>query len=119
MAIRDAPSPAEIYQDVVAHCMADAAVEQACMFGASGLSVGRKTFAMLHRGELVVKLDPERCKALVDGKIARFFDPGHGRLMKAWVSVGVERSRLWSSLAVEARAYVAGLAGDDGGRKGA
>ena len=86
------------------------------MFGASGLSVGRKTFAMLHRGELVVKLDPARCKALVDGKIARFFDPGHGRLMKAWVSVGVERSRLWSSLAVEARAYVAGLA-DDGGRK--
>jgi hypothetical protein len=115
--MRNAPSPAELYQDVVAHFTGDAAVEQARMFGASGLSVGRKTFAMLHRDELVVKLDPARCKALVDGKVAHFFDPGHGRLMKAWVSIGVDRSRLWTSLAQEASTYVAGLAGNDGGSK--
>ena len=81
------------------------------MFGASGLSVGRKTFAMLHRGELVVKLDPARCKGLVDGGIATFFDPGHGRLMKAWVSIDTRQAKLWTSLADEARAYVAALKG--------
>ena len=96
LAMRNAPSPAELYQDVDAISQA---MPRWSRRGASGLSVGRKTFAMLHRDELVVKLDPARCKALVDGKVAHFFDPGHGRLMKAWVSVGVDRSRLWASLA--------------------
>ena len=105
------PSPAEVYGEVIAHFGDDPAVKQARMFGTSGLSVGRKTFAMLHRGALVVKLDPLRCKGLVEGGIARFFDPGHGRLMKAWVSIGDEHAKLWTSLADEARSYVAGLKG--------
>ena len=103
------PSPAELYEDVITHFGSDPEVEQARMFGTSGLSVGRKTFAMLHRGALVVKLDPARCKGLVEGRIATFFDPGHGRLMKAWVSIGTEHAKLWTSLADEARAYVAAL----------
>jgi len=101
--------PAELYDEVIAFFGPDEAVEQARMFGASGLSVGRKTFAMLHRGELVVKLDPARCKGLVEGGIAKFFDPGHGRVMKAWVSIGPAHAKLWTSLAAEARAYVAAL----------
>ena len=104
-------SPQELYGDVVVHFRGDPEVEQARMFGASGLSVGKKTFAMLHRGELVVKLDPARCKGLVEGGVAKFFDPGHGRLMKAWVSIGADQSKLWTSLAAEARSYVAGLRG--------
>ena len=111
------PSPSELYDDVIAHFRADKDVEQARMFGASGLSVARKTFAMLHRGELVVKLDPARCKGLVDGGVARFFDPGHGRLMKAWVSIGVGQSSLWTSFAAEAKTYVAGLPAAGGGKK--
>jgi hypothetical protein len=103
------PSPAELYDEVIAHFGSDPAVGQARMFGTSGLSVSRKTFAMLHRGALVVKLDPARCKGLVEGGIARFFDPGHGRLMKAWVSIGAEHAKLWTSLADEARAHVAAL----------
>ena len=111
------PSPAELYDEVIALFRADKDVEQARMFGASGLSVARKTFAMLHRGELVVKLDPARCKGLVDGGVARFFDPGHGRLMKAWVGIGVGQSSLWTSLATEAKAYVAGLPNEKKGRR--
>jgi hypothetical protein len=103
------PSPAELYDQVIAHFGDDPAVEQARMFGTSGLSVARKTFAMLHRGGLVVKLDPARCKGLVEGGIATFFDPGHGRLMKAWVSIGAEHAKLWTSLADEARAYITSL----------
>jgi TfoX/Sxy family transcriptional regulator of competence genes len=104
------PSPAELYEDVIAYFSDDADVEQSRMFGSSGLSVGRKTFAMLHRSELVAKLDPERCRSLVEGGVARFFDPGHGRLMKAWVTLDAKQSVLWTSLAAEARDLVAGLA---------
>jgi hypothetical protein len=107
--LKSGSSPQEFYDDVIAWFRADAEVEQARMFGASGLSVGRKTFAMLHRGELVVKLDPSRCKGLVEADVAKFFDPGHGRLMKAWVSIGIGQAKLWTSLAAEARAYVAAL----------
>ena len=102
---------AELYDEVIAFFASDPAVEQARMFGASALSVGRKTFAMLHRGELVVKLDPARCKGLVEGHIATFFDPGHGRLMKAWVGVGPTHAKLWTSLAAEARSHVHALKG--------
>jgi hypothetical protein len=105
------PSPAELYNEVIAHFGNDADVEQARMFGTSGLSVRRKTFAMLHREALVVKLDPARCKGLVEGGVAKFFDPGHGRLMKGWVSVGAAHSKMWTSLADEARAYVGSLKG--------
>lgn len=108
---RTDPSPEALYQGVIAYFGDDPKVEQARMFGASGLSVGRKTFAMLHRGELVVKLDPARCKGLVEGGMAKFFDPGHGRLMKAWVSIGTAHAKLWTSLAAEARSYVASLKG--------
>jgi TfoX/Sxy family transcriptional regulator of competence genes len=111
MAKEASPTPEEFYDDVIAHFGSDGEVEQARMFGASGLSVGRKTFAMLHRGELVVKLDPARCQGLVEGGIAGFFDPGHGRPMKAWVSIGAAHAKLWTSLAAEARSYVAGLKG--------
>jgi TfoX/Sxy family transcriptional regulator of competence genes len=104
-------TPQEFYDDVIAHFRGDGGVERARMFGASGLSVDRKMFAMLHRGELVVKLDPARCNGLVEGGIAKFFDPGHGRLMKAWVGVSAAHARLWTSLAVEARSYVTGLKG--------
>jgi TfoX/Sxy family transcriptional regulator of competence genes len=105
----DMPSAAEHYADVVAYFAEDSAVEQAGMFGTTGLSVGRKIFAMLHNGRLVVKLDPARCKGLVDGGLAAFFDPGHGRLMKAWVSVTTDHTAIWNSLAAEAKGYVAGL----------
>jgi TfoX/Sxy family transcriptional regulator of competence genes len=106
MAELQEPSPAELYEEVIAHFGDDPAVERARMFGTSGLSVGHKTFAMLHRGALVVKLDPARCKGLVEGGLAKFFDPGHGRRMKAWVSIGADRPKLWTSLADEARARV-------------
>ena len=107
----DTRDAGELYDEVVAFFGCDPAVEQARMFGASGLSIGRKTFAMLHRGELVVKLDPARCKGLVEGGLAKFFDPGHGRVMKAWVGVAPAHAKLWTSLAAEARAYVGALKG--------
>jgi TfoX/Sxy family transcriptional regulator of competence genes len=76
-------------------------------FGASGLKVDNKLFAMVSKGELVVKLPRERVDELIaEGKGTRF-DPGHGRLMKEWASVVPRHGRSWPKLAQEARDFVA------------
>ena len=64
-------------------------------FGASGLKVDGKPFAMLSKGELVVKLPRQRVDELVAAGTGKPFDPGHGRLMKEWVTIPVARSRSW------------------------
>lgn len=75
------------------------------MFAAMGLKVHGKIFAMHVKGALVVKLPRERVDAIVRAKRGEPFDPGHGRLMKEWVSMaGHEAS--WLALAREARDYV-------------
>jgi TfoX/Sxy family transcriptional regulator of competence genes len=76
------------------------------MFGASGLKVEGKLFAMLSNGELVVKLPRQRVEQLVAEGTGRPFDPGHGRLMKEWVTIPPRESRSWAELADEARQFV-------------
>jgi YjbR len=79
-------------------------------FGRSeGLRISGKIFAMLVRGELVVKLPRKRVDELVDAGVATRFDPGHGRLMKEWASVPPSTPKQWRALVEEARAFV-GLA---------
>jgi hypothetical protein len=75
-------------------------------FGASGLKVGGKLFAMISDGELVVKLPKERVDELVASGTGKRFDPGHGRLMKEWVTIAVRHGRRWGTLAEEARHFV-------------
>jgi hypothetical protein len=77
-------------------------------FGATGLKVDNKLFAMVSKGELVLKLPRGRVDELIaEGKGTRF-DPGHGRLMKEWVSVGSAHGGDWPALADEARDFVSG-----------
>ena len=76
-------------------------------FGANeGLRVSGKIFAMLVRGELVVKLPRDRVDELVDAGAARRFDAGKGRPMKEWASVPASASRRWRGLVEEARTFV-------------
>jgi YjbR protein len=69
------------------------------------LRVHRKIFAMLVRGELVVKLPPERCAELVEAREARPFDRGKGTPMRSWVTVDDLRIEAWPALAEEALAF--------------
>jgi hypothetical protein len=79
-------------------------------FGSNGLKVNGKIFAMLVKGALVVKLPKARVEALVGAGTGVPFDPGHGRLMKEWVSVaGAEDD--WLPLAREAHGFVAAKGG--------
>ena len=76
------------------------------MFGATALKVGGKVFAMLVKGELVVKLPASRAEALRDSGKAHAFDPGHGRIMKEWVAIPSTNDGLWAKHAAEARDFV-------------
>jgi TfoX/Sxy family transcriptional regulator of competence genes len=84
--------------------LCDPAITHKKMFGSMGLSVGGKVFAMLVKGRLVVKLPAARVDDLLASGAGERFDPGHGRLMKEWASVGPQAE--WPKLVEEARAFV-------------
>jgi TfoX/Sxy family transcriptional regulator of competence genes len=80
-------------------------------FGRSeGLRVFGKIFAMLVRGELVVKLPRARVEELVAAGLGEPFDAGHGRVMKEWITLEPSTSRRWRSLVAEAHDFVASTA---------
>ena len=54
-----------------------------------------------------MKLPKARVAALVAAKVGTPFDPGHGRLMKEWLTVTDAKAR-WQVLAREAHAFVSG-----------
>jgi hypothetical protein len=62
-------------------------VEPTRMFGSTGLKVHGKTFAMLVKGRLVVKLPSDRVDELLAAGAGDRFDPGHGRLMREWIAL--------------------------------
>jgi hypothetical protein len=75
-------------------------------FGSLALKVNGSIFAMLTRGQLVVKLPRERVKALIQDGTASAFDAGKGIPMKEWLTVVSDDSETWMSLAREALDFV-------------
>lgn len=101
--------PAEVaFEELVERFRADPAVMPpagGAGFGAAGLKVDGKLFAMLSKGALIVKLPRERVDELVGTGTGTRFDPGHGRVMKEWIEVPVARNRRWRRLAEEAQEF--------------
>lgn len=75
-------------------------------FGSSELRVKNRIFAILVKGKLVVKLPKPRVDALIAAGEGERFDPGHGRLVKEWVSITSSKLE-WLPLAQEAMEYTA------------
>jgi hypothetical protein len=61
------------------------------LFSSTGLKVDGRIFAMVVRGKLVVKLPKARVDELVAKKAGEYFDPGHGRPMKEWISMNAKK----------------------------
>lgn len=76
--------------------------------GSEALKFDSKVFAMGVKGELVVKVSGERARELLEATHASAFDPGHGRIMKQWVSIATHAELDWCELAREALAYARG-----------
>jgi hypothetical protein len=74
-------------------------------YKATSLCVGRKVFAMIVKGELVVKLPAKRAQELVDAGKGRFHALGK-KVMKEWFVSPVARNAEWVAVAKESRAYV-------------
>lgn len=75
-------------------------------FGSTSLKMNGKIFAMLVRGRLVVKLPGQRVDVLIVSGEGDRFDPGHGRLMKEWLSIKPTAEDEWLPLAREAMEFV-------------
>ncbi|HJZ75939.1 MAG TPA: hypothetical protein VKE51_29595 [Vicinamibacterales bacterium] len=76
-------------------------------FGSNALKVNGKLFALFTQDTLVVKLPRDRVADLIASKVGKPFDPGHGRLMKEWLTVTSRRAS-WSELTRESYAFVRG-----------
>jgi hypothetical protein len=80
------------------------------MMSSPGLSINGSIFAMLTRGELVVKLPAERALEMFETGDGLPFEPMAGRPMKQWVVLqGEPDAECWQRLADEAHRYVAAL----------
>lgn len=102
------PDGDPLFAPIVEAFAGDRRVTHGRMFGSSGLKVGGKVFAMVVKGKLVVKLPKDRVDGLVASGKGEYFDPGHGRLMKEWVSIGTGAKASWLGLAREAKQFVGG-----------
>jgi TfoX/Sxy family transcriptional regulator of competence genes len=97
----------ELWKPIARDQLAKRGVTGGTGFGTNeGLRVSGKIFAMLVRGELVVKLPRDRVDELIDAGAARRFDAGKGRPMREWASVPASASRRWRGLVEEARTFV-------------
>lgn len=100
---------AERFDKLTTRFLTEPDVSEGRMFGSPGLKIGTKIFAMLVKGELVVKLPRGRVDQLVASGDGTPFDPGHGRLMKEWVTSPPSNSRDWEQLTSEALEFVRSL----------
>ncbi len=102
-----ARTPEQIWEPIARAELARPRVTGGTGFGRSeGVRMGGKIYAMLVRGELVVKLPKGRVDELVTSRLATRFDAGKGHPMKEWAAVSPTAARRWRSLVEEARAFV-------------
>lgn len=89
------------FDELVERMTREPDVEHGKAFASRTLKAGGKIFAMLVKGELVVKLPADRCEELVAAHDARPFEMANRR-MREWVTI--ERGD-WPALAGEALAF--------------
>jgi len=104
----EAPEVAPSFAPIVAAFAGDRRVSRKRLFSSGNvLSVNGKIFAMLVKDQFVAKLPKERVDELVTVGKGKYFDPGHGRLMKEWVALQGSKAS-WVILAKEAYRFVKG-----------
>lgn len=96
----------EVYDAVKDHFMDDGQVIINVGKGAQGIKFGKKLFVMFYKGELVVKLSPERVTELVSSGEGLPHDVGIGKPMKHWVRFPVSKKDQWIQYCEESKIYV-------------
>ena len=76
--------------------------------GAQGIKYNDKMFIMFYKGDLVVKLAPDRIKELINENIGEPFDPGTGKPMKDRMLLRVSKKDHWIKISEESKKFVMG-----------
>ncbi len=69
--------------------------------GSQGLKVGGKMFVMFYKGDLLVRLAPDRVQQLIAAGEGLPFDPGTGKVMVDRVLIPATRKDSWIGLCEE------------------
>jgi hypothetical protein len=110
--------PLVLFEAAVERFVDDPRVTGGTGFGSSpGRRVDDRIFAMLVRGELVVKLPRQRVDELVESGAARWFDAGKGRPMREWATITTADATAWPDLVAEAHAFVGSIGRSPGRRQ--
>ena len=99
-----------VYDELKAHFDEVDGVEVNTGRGAQGMKVGGKMFAMFHKGQLLVKLDPKRVQEVIASGDGLAHDPGTGKPMKNRVLIPDTNKHLWIAYSEESAAHEASLA---------
>ncbi|MDH3206644.1 MAG: hypothetical protein OEO79_08530 [Gemmatimonadota bacterium] len=92
------------YAQVKAHFGKVAGVTVNSGRGAQGLKVGKKMVAMFSKGDLLLKLPPQRVDELVTSGRGLPYDPGNGKVLANYVLIPASKRRSWVKLCEEAAA---------------
>ena len=74
------------------------------------LKISKNMFAMLSKGNYVVKLPKERVEELISSGDGLPYDTGNGKIMREWVIIPEEYGNKWIEYASEAKTYAKTLA---------
>ena len=106
----DGASPETLFDATVERFSSDPRVTGGTGFGSSpGRRVDGRIFAMLVRGELVVKLPRGRVNELVGSGAASWFDAGKARPLREWASIGTAHAGTWPDVVAEAYEFVGSI----------
>ena len=65
-------------------------------------------FIMFYKGDLVIKMAPDRIKKLIKTGDGLPFDPGTGKPMKDRILISQKKKNLWVPLSEESKEYIIG-----------
>lgn len=106
------PGAEDLFDDLVHVYLDRIDVSLEKVFHNDVLKVNNKIFAMVVRGQLVLKVPANQASSLIATSEAVAFEPRNGRKMKEWIAVDPSRSKTdqrWDELVAIAYGYVASL----------
>lgn len=97
----------ELYEQIAGGWLERPGISTKKMFASIGLAAPNgKVFAMLCRGELVVKIPAPRVDELEADGIGARFHSGPNRPMREWATVAAPDPAIWTALVDEAYEFV-------------
>ena len=99
---------ADVFEELKTHYADDDRVTVASGRGAQGIKSGKKMFAMFYKGNLLLKLPPERVQSLIAEGRGEPYDAGTGSPMKDRVLCPPKQKDDWIELCEEALRFARG-----------